>query len=217
MRHLHRKPLRIKTMEQWDLEEIRIELNFISDLYDSGSLAVEEWKVCISGGIPEEYSNPILITDSIIQSMSNEYPPPYAINIDTGYFNWGASSSAQDIVMQIAEGALTETARKTLINTLKTFAEKICRTRSVVEVSPLTREEAIERAKWHIESHYQLDRSEVKNGITLISEKENIEINEWDLTFHIGQTDYRCVLMGRDDLVFVVQYGKTTVPFNKGK
>lgn len=108
--------------------------------------------------------------------------------------NWGASASGYSVILQIAEwigsgitGSVAYHGFKNLIRLMRSRMEAA----GFPRVAPLTRDEAISRARWRVSSAYDVG----EDGLRLVAEDHDIERETWTITLtDSARTQYEVTL-----------------------
>lgn len=178
-------------LEDWEIDCRNIILEFREYLNEP---LQETWDVMIPGAINSNEIPHSLLEDIKNAVTTEEYPPPYTIEVNQNYMNWGASNASQNLIFTIAVSAISGIIGNLVSDTLKTlFKNLIDERKDKTWSNPIESNEALERAKWHVLRKYDLGENEKE--LVVISSEENIKQSTWVYVFQFQDTFYECEII----------------------
>ena len=163
--------------EFWRLDAVNIQISFGSypDAPPNEVFSISIGNPKINEGEPWNDAYFLKALTPILYAESGESPVPYVLDVQKGHTSWGADGSGASILMYIANHATDG-----VIGAATGLAiEKAFRTLGALSGHPdqiLSREEAVERAKWKVSAAYKSVDSET---LICVGEDQQRSTNVW--------------------------------------
>ncbi len=144
----------------WEFDQCGIEIRLVED--QTGNNVREVWRVDLLDEAPYSTETPFDTIGQLVAALRVEggAPPPHVASVRQTYFSWGADSAAAQIVLEIAADALTGVMAAATYDALKHAVRRLVsqgQGRAEESREPLSRDESIERARWHLAAAFDLD------------------------------------------------------------
>lgn len=144
---------------EWPLDNSQIEIRFVED--PAGKKVREVWLADLLDG-PPATEIPLDVMGELVAALrvQDEPPAPHVVSHRQTYFSWGADAAAAKLLLEVAADILPGVATSIAYDALKHVVRRLvsqAQSRSDQAHERLSREEAIERARWHLAEAFQLD------------------------------------------------------------
>lgn len=142
----------------WPLDQYAIELRFVED--PRGENVREVWHAHLLEG-PGSGEIPFDVIGQLVAALRVEGGPPvpHVVTHRQTYFSWGADAAAARVIFEIAAEALPGVAGAAVYEGVKHVVRRLvseARSRSDEVREPLSRDEAMEQARWHLAEVFEL-------------------------------------------------------------
>jgi hypothetical protein len=148
-----------ETFRERPLDNSQIEIRFVED--PAGKNVREVWLADLLDG-PPATELPLDVMGELVAALrvGDEPPPPHVVSHRQTYFSWGADGVAAQLILEVAAdyilpGLATSAAYEALKHVVRRLVSQ-AQSRSDQAHERLSREEAIERARWHLAEAFEL-------------------------------------------------------------
>lgn len=206
-----------KYFETWELDSYTLEIRLIDGMIEAPPL--EAWTIDELG--PAEPSDRFdfqmigQIADSLLP-IAGLPPAPFIVRQSRSYVSWGASAAGQEIIFEIASWALGVGAAgvvgNAMYDALKSTVLSIvasARDRADWQPAPMSREEAVQRARWHLIHRFDLavdEDTHDRPSLELVGEEERGDGSRL-VRFRDGDRRYEVELLDEFGLVRIGRLG----------
>lgn len=141
-----------------DLDRYAIEVRFVED--PTGRNVREVWDAELLG-VRRSIEVPFGAIGQLVAALrvDGRPPVPHVAAHRQTYFSWGADAAAAQIILEVAASALPGVAAAAVYDGLKHVVRRLvsqAQTDSHEPREPLSRNEAIEQARWHLVAAFNL-------------------------------------------------------------
>lgn len=191
----------------WPLDQYAIELRFVED--PQGKNVREVWHAHLLEG-PRSGEIPFEVIGQLVAALRVEGGPPvpHVVTHRQTYFSWGADAAAAKVIFEIAAEALPGVAGAAVYEGLKHVVRRLiseARSRSEEEPEPLSREQAMEQARWYLAEVFELGY-EAGEQLKLAGE-EIVGDGSWVFRFTLDHRRFEVELVDEYGLVRAARLG----------
>jgi hypothetical protein len=204
-------------LREWELDNHSIEVRLVED--PTGKVVQEVWSaelLQVEQTDNFDYETIGRLTEALVPNEQREVP--YVVGQRRTYMSWGADASAQQILLEAsAWGVGTGVAAvfgNAVYDALKAAVLKLAteaRSRAEWDPEPLGEEEAVQRARWHLIRHFELDTDEEtgdRQSLALAGEEERSDGSRV-VRFRDGDRRYEVEFVDEAGLVAIGRIGWT--------
>ncbi|MCG5441310.1 hypothetical protein NIE79_001432 [Micromonospora sp. NIE79] len=142
-----------------------------------------------------------------VESLVDQSDQSYQISVQSGRTSWGGDSGEIMAVVLYVSGMVTQAAIEHQVGDLFSQLRQRRQARATAESRPLSREEAISRARWSVADRYAATLSAGTidvDGLDVVGESEDRESGAWAITLmsDLGWT-FQVTLRIREGLVTI--------------
>jgi hypothetical protein len=196
----------IDSLTSWEIDSRRIIVRLIPDAL---APAVEVWtaelQMPTSGGsLPLE-----VMAELKVALESAGPPPPYFLDTERGYTEWGASGVSEVVRLAIGwglAGVVGNAAYDALRTTVARLAATARNTDNYGAQRSLNLTEAKERGRWAVGSAFELSPTEVDQLRPIAAERVG---SSWLVRYRLHDRRYEVELLEEDGLVTIARVGWT--------
>lgn len=164
-------------------DDFRVTVNLVED--SSETVGDEAWILQFPSGTFDHAGVRRAISDALGWGPAR---PPFILTDTHHIHSWGAFAESEQIVIAIPAGLASDAIHDGFRRLFRSTRERIQRGRGLWDVGPLGREEAFQRARWHVADHYELGID--PDALMLVSEEEHPEEAGWTFYFEHESSAY---------------------------